>query len=321
MMATVLAFGANRLAAGYADDGLLTVPVAWLDAEVPASLRELPLTPGGFAGSADAVDGAFVYGHVVDGSGMHPARWTRRGRSFALSLLPSLSAWGEVTDTSSDGRVVGASISPATGRIHIVEWRGSVLTDHGTLPGKDCYAEGINARGDVVGWARTFAMPPYVAIARLAGTPIRALQELAPAGTRWTLTRAHAIGDDGTIVGIGELDGFVEPFVMTPLTVAMDAPSPGSAGVANEFAVHGLAPFADVAWFVGLRGGETAWTGCATGLDLDAPLLVGIAAANAEGNAALTVPVPAWLAGLPLYWQAFQPAKCAPSNVVAVTFR
>jgi uncharacterized membrane protein len=112
--------------------------------------------------------------------------------------------------------IVGGSVSPATGRIHLVSWRLGVLEDLGTIPGQDCYAEAVNDRGDIVGWSRTFSTPPYVAVLKQHGGNIVDLNTFLPPGSGWTLVRAEGINDDGVIVGVGARNGFFEPFVMTP---------------------------------------------------------------------------------------------------------
>ena len=44
------------------------------------------------------------------------------------------------------------------------------------------------------------------------------------------------------------------------------------------------------------------------------------APANANGDAVLTIPVPAFLSQVPLLFQAYDYAGCATSNVKVVTF-
>ncbi|MFK7741098.1 MAG: hypothetical protein AB8H80_12330, partial [Planctomycetota bacterium] len=141
-----------------------------------------------------------------------------------------------------------------------------------------------------------------------------------PAGSRWTLLRAFGINSDGAIVGVGELDGFLEPFLMTPTRVQLVAPRPGVAGVQNKFAVSQTQPLAEVYWFLSLAGGQTTSPICVAGLDLDAPLLFHISTADLSGRSSFKLDVPAGLAGLPLLFQSFSVSGCATSNVVGHTF-
>jgi hypothetical protein len=202
----------------------------------------------------------------------------------------------------------------------MVSWSHGSLRDLGHLPGTDCYATDVNDHGDVVGWARTYAMPPYVAVVKLAGQEVVDLNSLLPPLSGWTLARAHGISADGAIVGTGIVDGFYEPFLMTPTRVALSAPRPGRAGVRNSFEARNATAMAPVWYFVSVSAGETPVPGCVQGLDLGAPLYFGFAESDAGGRAVLTVNVPGWLSQRQLLLQAYDITGCATSNVIEHTF-
>jgi uncharacterized membrane protein len=325
LFANVLAVGGLTTAVGFVDDGFVTQPAAWsLPATTPGFVP-LPLPPWAIGGEATGVLGAsLVFGTVGDWGARAPAQWDLAGwmqsaGAPTLSMLPTLGSGGGVLGAHANGRAVGWVSAPG-GFDHLAAWQNGVLSDLGHLPGTDAYATATNAGGDVVGWARTYASPPFVAVHKPAGQPVVYLNQKLPPQSGWSLARAYGIDDRGQIVGVGTKNGFFEPFVMTPTRVRLDVPTPGNAGGNNDFVVHGAPPSTDVFFCVGLSGGETVLPGCAEVLNLDAPLVFGVVAADAAGNAALTVAVPGFLAGLPLVFQAYVPAECAASNVFVHSF-
>ena len=234
--------------------------------------------------------------------------------------MSTLSNWGQINDVNSAGVAVGASVSPATGHVHLASWLDGAITDLGHLPGMDCYGEAVNEFGDIVGWARTFSTPPYTGIVKLAGGPIQDLNSMLPAQSGWSAVRAHGINNAGHIVGSGVINGFLEPFIMIPTRVALTGPQPGIAGVNNTFSLSGATPFSNVYYAVSLFAGQTPIPGCLEGLDLASPLIFATSITGLNGGTALTVRVPLGLGQIPFLVQAYDYAGCATSNVVEATF-
>lgn len=317
--ATILGI-ANDTAVGFVDDGILASPAIWRGLSSSPSLEMLPLPPWAVAGEATAVTATgLVVGLAADWSSSKPVCWDISGAP-TLTVMPTLAGWGRISDVNDGGYAVGTSISSGTGYAHLASWENGAITDLGGLAGMDCFGEGVNDFGDMVGWARTFANPPYVGIVKLAGSPIKNLNDLLPTLSGWTAVRAHAINNAGMIVGSGIIDGFYEPFVMIPTELVMAQPTPGIAGVANTFSVAGATPSATVYWAVSLLPGQTVVPGCLAGFDLASPLIFTTTTANANGDSNFTVPIPAGLGQIPFLLQAYDHVGCATSNVVAVTF-
>lgn len=310
------------LSTGFTDDGIDIRPVVWPDDGSVGNPIVLPVLPAFWQGEGLGVaPNGVVVGYLSSFSSTLPVTWTDVAGVWTLGLLPTLGVnWAQVADVVGNGHFVGSAISPASGRIHLVEWVGGAITSLGALPGSDCVAEATNSQGDIVGWARTFSTPPYVAIHKPAGQPIVALDSLLPPQSAWQLARAYGTNDRGVIVGTGTLNGFFEPFVMIPTQVGQAAPVPGTAGANNTIAITGAVPGGLVGFYASVSGGETVFSGCLEGLDLGAPLLLSASTANGAGAATATVFVPAFLAGVTVLLQAYDHSSCHTSNVVAHTF-
>ncbi|MBX3463971.1 MAG: hypothetical protein KF830_12435 [Planctomycetes bacterium] len=308
-------------AAGFADDGLFTYPIAWTsDADVGSPLP-LPTLPALWQGEGlDITTGDVVVGYLANLVTAQPVSWSRTGGTWALTQLPTLGGWGIVTTAISPTFFLGASISPASGRIHFASWVNGAVADLGALAGTDCYATCGNAAGEAAGWCRTFATPAYIAVHKPVGQPVVDLNGKLPPQSPWLLTSANGINDAGAIAGEGVLNGFYEPFVMIPTQVAHAAPTPGVANTNNTIAATGATPGGTVWFFVAASGGQTVVPGCLEGLDLAGPVTLGTATANAAGSAGLTVFVPGSVIGIPLLFQAYDPAACHTSNVATWTF-
>lgn len=312
----------HGFAAGHSDNGLFLQPVVWPDDASVGAPVVLPTLPGmpqgeGYSLSANMV----VTGYVANAFNSLAASWSEAGGVWTLTTLATLggaSAWAVGEDGS--GLVYGSDWSPVSGRYHVVHWSGTAITDLGTIPGMDCFANAVNAGGEAVGRARTNGTPPFVGFLHRPGVGAVDLNSLLPASTPWLVTAAYDIADDGVIVGDGVRNGFLEPFVMIPVSVAHGQPTPGVTGVANSLTASGVTPNATAFFFVALAGGETVVPGCLEALDLDSPLQLGAATANAAGVATLSLFVPGTVAQIPLLFQAYDPAACHTSNVVPFTF-
>ena len=102
----------------------------------------------------------------------------------------------------------------------------------------------------------------------------------------------------------------------------LSPPTPGLAGQANTLSGANATPTSQIA-FAGARNAGSTAVGC-TGslitLDLLAPVLLGVALSDANGDVSLTVPVPAFLSGRTVYLQAVDVAVCGVSNQLSFTF-
>lgn len=313
----------GSFAVGYSDDAIFTYPVVWpSDAEVGSPIALPCPAAQPFGEARDVTASQVVLGHVA-GTAAWPTTWAFGGGTWTGTQLPTLSGatggWGMIDGVVANNHFTGTSISPSTGREHLVEWVNGAITDLGTITSQDCHAEDANTGGDIVGWSRTYASPPYVAIWKLAGGPIEVLDTLLPPQSGWQLARAWGINNAGVIVGQGVLGGFGEAFAMIPTTLVHLAPSPGTPGP-NTFTVSGAQPGNTVEFFVSTSGGEAVVPGCLEALDIASPLSLGTATANGSGVATLNFTVPGSVAGVPFLLQAYEGAACHTSNVVPHTF-
>lgn len=312
----------NGQAAGFSDNGLFIQPVAWPDDASVGNPNLLPTTLAMTQGEGlDMSAAGVVSGYIASGSASLAARWTLGGGGWTLTTLATLganSAWAVGED--SGGVVSGTAFSPTSGLFHVVRWSGASISDEGTISGMDSFANAVNAAGEVVGRARTNSSPPFVAFLSVPGAGVVDANTLLPAGTNWLVTDGNDIADDGVIVGGGNLNGFLEPFVMIPVSVTHSAPTPGVTGVNNTVTATGATPGATVFFFVALAGGETVISGCLEALDLASPAQLGSTIANGAGVAALSFFAPGSVSGIPLFFQAYDPAACHTSSVRPFTF-
>lgn len=99
------------------------------------------------------------------------------------------------------------------------------------------------------------------------------------------------------------------------------APTPGTAGVSNTWAVSGATPGALVGVVATVPGGSTAIGGCpGASLDGTGVRLVGTTTADASGAAAVHRSVPAAAAGTTWSFQVVEPGRCAVSAGVVSSF-
>jgi probable HAF family extracellular repeat protein len=99
-------------------------------------------------------------------------------------------------------------------------WRaGQGMTELGSLGLNYSRALDVNNRGQVVGYASTFAgFPTFGAAAAFVWEDgvLHDLNDLIPDGTGWELLAAEAINASGTITGYGRLNGETRSFLLTP---------------------------------------------------------------------------------------------------------
>jgi len=92
-------------------------------------------------------------------------------------------------------------------------WDHGTITSLGTLAGNQSYARDINDHGTVVGTTTFTGNGVHAFIYR--GGVMQDLNDLIPAGSGWVLSNAHAITNDGRIVGEGFNNG-LRPFLLEP---------------------------------------------------------------------------------------------------------
>lgn len=313
---------ASGQSTGFSDNGWFTQAVVWpTDSSVGAPVL-LPTTGAFTQGEGLFISAAGkVSGYLSDSIGTIATTWSPSGSSFTLTTLPALgSGSSSAVGEDANGVVFGTSYSSTSGLFHVVSWSGTTITDLGTISGVDCFANAVNAGGEVVGRARTWSTPPYVAFVHRPGVGASDLNAVLPAGTPWVVTDARDIADDGVIVGQGTIGVNNAAFVMIPLSVAQTAPTPGTAGVNNSVTATGCTPNATIFFFVAASGGETVVSGCLEPLNLASAAGIGTATSNGAGAATCTFAVPGAAAGIPLFFQAYDAAACHTSNVVPFTF-
>ncbi|HET7538841.1 MAG TPA: hypothetical protein VFK05_03190 [Polyangiaceae bacterium] len=90
------------------------------------------------------------------------------------------------------------------------------MRDLGTLGNRHGDVLGIGADDTVVGFT-VASTGGNVAFIAPAGGAIQNLNDLLPAGSGWTLSEARAINAQGSIAGVGTLNGVTRGFVLTPI--------------------------------------------------------------------------------------------------------
>lgn len=127
---------------------------------------------------------------------------------------------------NSSGTIAGESRTAGDGAMHAFVDQNGVMKDLGTLPGMpNSVATGINANGDIVGYAynnTNLATQGMTEHAFLYRNGVMYDLNTLYASSGWTLAFANGVNDSGQIVGGGtNPSGFSRPFVVTvPATPA-----------------------------------------------------------------------------------------------------
>ena len=205
-------------------------------------MTEIKMPPGCSVSHTLSINSA---GEIV-GSGHWPARLVgRKGpflydtRTGAVTILPVPAPYGRgwASRVNASGQVIG-DVSLPNGNCQAALWRGSRMTDLGTVSG---YAVsigvGLNNRGEAVGNSfenGSFKMFLWShaggnnALKRALGRDMehafiysdgkmQDLNGLIPRDSGWTLGDARAINDRGQVVGSGLHHGQERGFLLTPL--------------------------------------------------------------------------------------------------------
>jgi len=147
-------------------------------------------------------------------------------------------------------------------------------------------------------------------------------RRVPPVGAAGRATPLANFLDVSSLEGDPGVDHFdaVTDAVVTPSTLILAAPAPGTAGVPNTFTVTGATPGVVVGIYAGRVPGRTTLSlGSCGGLtiDLGSPFrLLGRATADATGTATIVVTPPSTSAGKTFFFQAVEPASCRVSNLV-----
>lgn len=320
-----IAEDANRFetVVGCTDDLFDFKPAVWRRSSGVFSVAPLPLPFGDTGGVAQAInDASRIVGFTGNFSRSRAVAWDLVGGSWQERVLPDLGGGTDAVDVADSGEIVGSAFVPGRGW-GMAGWDTSgEAVDLGQFAGRDTRARGMNANGDVVGVAQGLA--GTIAVVRLGGlaasAPVQDLNAMIPPRTTWgRLLRAHAINSQGQIVGSGDVGGFRQSFVLTPMQMRLGV-SPASAGSVNSWAVNGATPGSLVFILLAMDGGETRLPGCAAPVNLRKPMVLGAAVADAAGVANLSLFLPDSLHGMRLMFQAVENGTCALSDVRDVTF-
>ena len=143
----------------------------------------------------------------------------RIGHPVGLGSLGDGERFSEAFAINNRRQVVGRSlVTGSTERAFLWE-QGTGMTDLGALGLNHSRATDINQRGQIVGYASTFAGFPTFSIAAAFlwqnGT-MYDLNDLVDSDTGWELLAAEGINNRGAITGYGRIDGQTRAFLLTP---------------------------------------------------------------------------------------------------------
>jgi hypothetical protein len=112
-----------------------------------------------------------------------------------------------------------------------------------------------------------------------------------------------------------------DDIIVSPSTLTLTGPDPGSAGTNNTLSVSGATPGERVYFGYALRQGTTNVPGC-TGetIELRNPKIIGFEEADSFGEASITVFVPGGASGRTVLFQAAELTNCLISNLVTHPF-
>jgi probable HAF family extracellular repeat protein len=210
---------------GASSNGTVTRPFVWWRGE----MRDLGTVAGGDTTPGRAW-GTNDRGDVVGfsrafGSTSQATLWTgpnrqRLGQPEALGSLGDGERFSEAFALNNRRQVVGRSlVAGSTERAFLWE-PGSGMTDLGSLGLNHSRAMDINQRGQVVGYASTFAGFATISAAAAFlwenGT-MYDLNDLVGADSGWELLVAEGINARGAIAGYGRIDGQTRAFLLVPV--------------------------------------------------------------------------------------------------------
>jgi probable HAF family extracellular repeat protein len=209
---------------GASSNGTASRPFVWWR----GTMRDLGTVQGGTNTPGRAWDvndrGDVVGVSRVVGSTSQATMWPgpNRGSTGAPTGLGSLGdgqRFSEAVAVNNQRWVVGRStVQGSTERAFL--WRSDEgMTDLGSLGLNHSQALDVNNRGQVVGYASSFAGAPSFGTAAAflwEDGVMRDLNELIPEGSGWQLLAAEGINSSGAITGYGRLNGEIRSFLLTP---------------------------------------------------------------------------------------------------------
>lgn len=209
---------------GASSNGQASRPFVWWQDE----MRDLGTVAGGTAtpGRAWSVNnrGDIVGFSRVAGTTSQATLWAgpnrpRLGQPVGLGSLGDGERFSEAFAINDRQQVVGRSLVTGSTERAFLWTQDAGMTDLGALGLNHSRATDVNQRGQVVGYASTFAgFPTFSAAAGFLwenGT-MHDLNDLIDADTGWELLAAEGINSRGAITGYGRIDGQTRAFLLVP---------------------------------------------------------------------------------------------------------
>ena len=286
-------------------------------------------TFGGGGGFTRALnDHQHVIGTAKDAlENSHPFLWIAGAGMINLGSLAGATAPYAIDNYD---RIVGLS-ADSNDHYQPFFWQAGTMTDLGTLDGGaglEGLANDINDHGVIVGYSDDAAGVQHATIwSPLPGgghsAPVN-LETLIPPGSGWTLTSAAGINELGEITGTGWLNGNKRAFRLTPVLpqARLSGLHPGISGQASSLFGMGFTPGAPIFIAYGFSSGQTPVPGCPVSLmDIAAPQIFTVLAADADGRLELPIFLPPALMGLTVLVQGVDPINCGVSELLTQTFQ
>jgi probable HAF family extracellular repeat protein len=218
--------------ANYGGGGMDSFHAFKWDPALPAGQQKTDLgTLGGTDSKAyDINDSGQIAGVASNGTQEHAVLWNGAQKTD-IGVLPGFQVGSEARAINSAGLVVGGSYAVFGAHSQKV-YHGFLynpsngeMTDLGKLEGTGnwSFANDINDLGQIVGTANVTPTASYRAFVWSSGVMTNLNDEI-PDGSGWLLVEAHAINNNGQIVGVGFKDGKYRAFRLDPV------PSPIGSG-------------------------------------------------------------------------------------------
>ena len=118
-------------------------------------------------------------------------------------------------DINNHGHIVGHASGDPQGQRPVL-WVDGVIQDIGTLEGSDGWANAINDKDQIVGYAYLAPSSYYQATLWEEGEVFN-LNDLIPEDSGWLLRVANDINESGMIVGWGDVGDEERAFLLTPI--------------------------------------------------------------------------------------------------------